>query len=604
MSMKSLNINNKLNCLMNEHGIDSLTQDSLQDNFLFLQNYFEGKKLKEKDIIIRGSGIVCNLLINKLSHCFKSITIVDQSPTDNKLVTIAGDEFPVVALDKINTICFSVILCGVLDNSIEIKEEYKTRFLHCEYINIESILTQNGFSINDMLFRSPYHFIMKIYNNYQNATTDSHKCLQKMISFFLTHRDLYAAKLWINVYIEKRYPKTKKYIGLLADIILLEDNIKEIIYKREKKDIVWNWLDALEPETLKDMKFLNLIKKDSLIFKNSFTVNTRTRSVFEFIHKKKLPIDDYYNDTLTVRWPSKIEEDYEFIPCTSKVGHNSFFKNLEYQPLASQIIFEALQILIDTTKPLFLLLHFVPETHKPWLSPYVKKDYSLSSESGTWPQKLQNQITKSAEYLDVQLQYLKTFLSADTTNIYMSDHGSHNIYSNYLYKTISNKVVCFIHGKGIIPYQEDRLFSLYKFSEILSWILEKTPQNYEQIISDECIHQAVDYQNQKVVDDLLNNNEETRGIAYRGIRRQGDMYILLATGKEFYFCLPDDETNHINSGLYKNEIAYLREKTGNTFINVSKNVKFKSSRNLYRSISEKYPDYYKMCLPKEELCFI
>lgn len=97
----------------------------------------------------------------------------------------------------------------------------------------------------------------------------------------------------------------------------------------------------------------------------------------------------------------------------------------------------------------------------------------------------------------------------------------------------------------------------------------------------------MDAYDNNLIQKSINKDVEEWEIAYRGLQSIDDRYILMATGKEIYNRLPDEKTNYIDDERFKERINYLRKKTGNNFIDITKEPQFKYSHLLYDSLREK-----------------
>ena len=129
-----------------------------------------------------------------------------------------------------------------------------------------------------------------------------------------------------------------------------------------------------------------------------------------------------------------------------------------------------IQNLLDAKEPMFFLLQENTETHNPYHSPYLDKDYYFINNCT--PSQYQNQIRISRSYWDSQIKFYMRLLDYDNTKIVMSDHGKPmtlqdlcvldwGYLSDYLH------IVLMVNGKNIKPGNEKRLFSAYSLHCLL-----------------------------------------------------------------------------------------------------------------------------------------
>ena len=104
----------------------------------------------------------------------------------------------------------------------------------------------------------------------------------------------------------------------------------------------------------------------------------------------------------------------------------------------------------------------------------------------------------------------------------------------------------------------------------------------------EIIHENIDYMSKAymldyIIEPILTKKIDIskRFLQCRAIRTQTDLYAHYACGVECYYRLPDEDTNLITEEEFQERIAQLREKCGDSFINIKEDPYFKHSHLLY-----------------------
>lgn len=78
-----------------------------------------------------------------------------------------------------------------------------------------------------------------------------------------------------------------------------------------------------------------------------------------------------------------------------------------------------LQKIIDTKVPLFVIVHTICETHRPFISFGVGENYSYKFKEAI----NSNQIECNYKYINEELKFYNEIIPNNIVKIYMSDHG-------------------------------------------------------------------------------------------------------------------------------------------------------------------------------------
>lgn len=440
-----------------------------------------------------------------------------------------------------------------------------------------------------------YQTVYEARQAYLNSdVADKPKQLRTLIKEYLLLKDFKNAFCYINEYTEKKYANREQYQKLREDLNSFLDEIEDCITKRNRKDIIINWVDALSFYDIPRFPFLHSKGQEGISFKNAYTVMPWTTETTKTILSGNYPIEgqlflqnDFSAENMQLL---KILEEngYGFGYC----GMPKLAKRFEDAVITSVCYFEnkysasmqkqwdALSILCENDRPMCILIHTLRETHEPFICANGDTCLWFGSTVHDWEQEdCRKQAAISGMYIDEQLEFYERFYHENAIKIYMSDHGR---VGNSPMNDNKIHVMLTVCGKNIESKSEENLFSLVQFP----WLVKKIisgEKNLNTITSEYVLIENYDaYDELPVRDTLSGRLKREEMYQCRGIVTKADSYYKYVFGKEYYFRKEKPNENQIDKEEYCNRINELKNLCGNEFIDIFKYDKFKYSRLLYK----------------------
>lgn len=417
--------------------------------------------------------------------------------------------------------------------------------------------------------------------------------LQKLIKEYILLRDFKNAFYYIDVYIDNQYEKFDQYIELKTDINKLLGEIKDCISKRNKRDIIVHWIDALSYYDVSSFPFFVQKEKEGTYFSNAYTVmpwtteTTKTILFGEYPIEGKLFLRDYLSYDNAKMLKILKEGGYCFAYC----GMPRFAKLFDEEVVAPigdydnkfsgslQKHWEALELLCQSKAPMCILVHTLREIHEPFICGEAETFICFGSTENDWSrEECRKQAKVSGEYIQGQLEFYEKFYKENVIQIYMSDHGR---VGNSPMNENKIHIMLLIKGKEFKHECVEGMFSLVRFPELIEKIIKKE-RDWGNLTRDYVLIENLDaYSDRAVKDTLAGRLKKEEMYQCRGIVTLTDRYYQYADGKEYYFISRESKVNESNNDLYRDRIMYLKKLCGNVFIDIYQYDKFKYSRLLY-----------------------
>lgn len=421
--------------------------------------------------------------------------------------------------------------------------------------------------------------------------------LKLLIKEYLLLKDFKNAYRYMDEYIEKKYAYYGRYIELKKNLYSLLDEIEDCITKRNRKDVIINWVDALSYYDIPKFPFLRNKGREGVCFENAYTVMPWTTETTKIILSGKYPIEGqlflktFFSATNMQLLEILETQGYEFGYC----GMPKFAKNfddtvitpycyLENKYSASmQKQWDALAVLCESDKPMCILIHTLRETHEPFVCVNGETCHWFGSTVHDWEQEsCRKQAAIAGMYINEQLEFYERLYGKKAVKIYMSDHGrvgNSPMNENKIHIMLS---VC---GNGIKPESIKEMFSLVQFPYLVKKLICRE-SDWNTLTGEYVLIENYDAYDELAVRDTLSRRlDQNEMYQCRGVVTLRDRYYLYAYGKEFYYVQNDLNKNEIENVRYKDRIAELRKQCGNQFIDIYKHDKFRYSRQLYTDIT-------------------
>lgn len=479
------------------------------------------------------------------------------------------------------------IIISTTDYREEVKERLENLgFPREKMIDIYDYLNQNGllspytyYSMQDNIY-VPFIFLN---NRYKSSGKESNY-LYMLIKSYLNIRDIKTSLDCMEEYIEKGFEEKECIKELYNEVCSFMTEIKDTLAKRNKRDIIWFWQDALCFDWVEFMPFYQEERKKGLFFTNTYNSSVWTRCVYELIFNKRYEIDDdAWRDSENIRcdWIKQLEQrGYQCVRVSNESDNEvelmrdfDFRKNKvsSFNQATSQLYWTLINYIVNSKSPVCILAHSVIETHAPICSPDLEK-YSASWSAfnmrfrADMKEKMMKNVRSTCKYLDGITEYTSELFGDVAVKIYMSDHGSALTLKSRRWNKDANHFNFIVVGGKIEPKECKGLFSLYQFDKVIEYILNPSDGNLNNIFQKEIVLQSVDVYNKNTIEAFIKLGFEEYCISFRGMQGEMDRYILLKTGKEIYNVFPDDYTNYINRVEYQDRINEYRKKVGTVFV--------------------------------------
>lgn len=470
----------------------------------------------------------------------------------------------------------------IIISSYSFKEEMKKELSQLDkkyiIIDIYEELKNYGIYLDNIFYESERYLHYGISNliskyNLEKDISSKEKILKNIISKFIYIKDFININKFIDKYIECKYSNFQIYKNIKNDINNLLNNIENEFSKRKQKDIIVIWNDSLPFERLEETQYLKKISKDSVFFENAYTTVPYTYPVFCAIFSKKYHFEYLDNQEklktgCVIKYIQDNGYNFQYIGIKGIMFEgfaekfDTFTLNETYNP-SSLRYWEMLRRILLSDKKVFAIMHGVTETHYPYLNP-ISENLNIKvkrfSEKWKTPE-LIKQMNESLKYWDSQIEFYDSFLNYDCTKIFMSDHGNWLTLDDRRYFDDSLHVLFFIKDKDLKNQICSELFSLYNFDKVITYLIKKDEDSFNEIFSDEFM---------KIGDEGIFNTEfikileklnapEDLKQKYQGLKSKNDKYVKIFNGQEFYFINSDEKNNLINDEKYKERIEQLRK---------------------------------------------
>lgn len=429
------------------------------------------------------------------------------------------------------------------------------------------------------------------------------KLLQVLIKQCLLLKDFINACNYIDVYIRNKYRDYQKYEELKNDINIFLREIKECIDKREKKDIIINWLDALSYYDIPQFPFLQKKMKEGVNFKNAYTVMPWTTETTKTILFGDYPIEGklFLREHISKENASLLkvlhEYNYDFVYCgmpkfaklfdEPEVSCVHYFENKYSGSMQKQ--WDALDVLCKNEKPACILVHTLRETHEPFICGEGDTFCWFGSTERDWDEEIcKKQVATAGRYIDCQLEFYENFYHENTVEIYMSDHGR---VGNSPMNEKKIHVMLSVNEKKGRHETVENMFSLVRFPDLIRKIIDNK-KDWDVLTQQYVWIENLDAYSERSVEDTLSGRLNMNEMYQcRGVVTATDRYYCYACGAEYYFVHRESQENEIENPMYQSRIQELKKLCGDKFVDIYKYDKFKYSRRLYTKMEIDFCKY-------------
>ncbi len=537
---------------------------------------------EDKIVAVRGAGEHTRELLSlqNCNACFKYI--FDYAVQKKETIEISDKKFDIYPCSYIEDMNIDIIIISSYSHRKEIRRELEKCHKDFIILDLYDNLKDNGLDVNAPFYRNASDtyenviYYRKEYFSRKNASN-----LKNLIAAYLKIYDFINFEKFSKEYIDCRYPGYNDIQGALDEVKSLLDCVKREIKKRTYRDIIIVWNDQLDYSYLQYTPYMQEISRDSMFFENAYTMTPFTAATLWEMFQGVKSIDDeiYCRPPLASgESNSKIIKElglsgYVFLYIGDEWDAKLFEEKYTaaYYTYGSSCIrcVRLLQELLNSDKPVCIILHELTETHNPYLSGELNdsKFHEWPTFGGSTEEAALEQKRKSARYWDKQLEFYMDFISDSSIKIFMSDHGTrYNIQP--IYKEPTTHIIFFITGDSVPKGKYKGMFSIYDFYKIIHCIL-KNDYDLEEIFSSYVLMQETSIFNKTAIRYYFDNNAMESSDAFRAVRTEKELYVKLSSGKRYYYLLPDEETDCTRQAD-KERLAWLDMLAGDKFEDLGK----------------------------------
>lgn len=532
-------------------------------------------------IAIWGAGGHTEELLKIIDISKKNvICIVDSSPLRQGEM-LKG--LPIYLPEAIASEKIDLIVVSSFSFRDEIIERIKSDFKTCNYFDPYKLY--DDLDPEDIiLIRTPFHRLIYMQDllilMYKNSDPQAKgKILYQLIIEYLRCRDFIHAELFVHEYIRQGYPRSASLKLFMTNLKSLLSRVKEIVRARKTIDVNLVILDGLRASDVGKMPFLNYLQQKSISFTNAFSTSNYTRGTLCSAMYGSLPFESEvhknrkyeFDINRSIFFKTFYDQGYQlFIKSTLSFNAEDTV-NIKIQKqqsgsketIMSTTIWEYLCEVLKQPERNFLSVLHVLETHPPYRCIYTEVE---AEQSKTENQEFANRLHRYhgiLTYVDIYLKELMDFVSSNSVNIFMADHG--NVFGSP-YGSVLNWYDTNIHVPLIVycskynPFRYEVLFSLKDLPEQLLFIIQNGKPLEKYV---EYIEMERDPIYRPSFDKLKTTKEAKFLNAYKVIRSVYDKYVIYADGLEEYYILPDEELNEINEPEYQERIKEIKSYINN-----------------------------------------
>lgn len=580
--MQQRDLNRELEQIISKHGLERSGKPYNEYIYEKIEHIIF-RQCTGRRIAIKGAGRHTCELLARFQLPGEVVGIFDARVAVEGSMVVGGKEYPLYPDIELEGCSADTIIISSYTHKEEMKNELREIGISCNVVDIYEEILRDGLYLHEPFYYNTAHayesvlFDLNIYKKSDENTKG--KCLCNLILSYIGIRDFLNAFFYMDVLIEGGYEDTQRFSDLKAELSCFLDGVRKALKKRWQNDLLIVWNDQLGYEDLNRCAFLKSESEKGLTLEQAFTVAPFTFPSFMAMFNKKYSLDDkiYFarHDKLGAKnlvIGMLQGKGYAF----RYIGENitaSYYEQeykRDYGVYDSSCVrcFDTLEEVLNSDEPICIILHALVETHNPYLSgeleqadwfdwPYIGKDVV----------NVNKQMDASSKYWDKQLAYYIGFFKDGCTKVYMSDHGKRYA-AEPVYNDNANHVICIIRNRWIAPAKESRLFSLVNFYELLDYLTDVSLSEvkYNKLFSEMISMQEVGIFNATAIKYYMEQNTRESAMPYRAARGPSDKYILLNTGKEYYFRLPDEETNYIDDSVYAERVEILKKAAGDYFL--------------------------------------
>lgn len=305
--------------------------------------------------------------------------------------------------------------------------------------------------------------------------------------------------------------------------------LSRAIKLRNKRDVIGLWIDDVSHNESKYIDFFEEIKKVGIWFERAYTCTPFTNPTYRLLFTGKKVVDDEsfligeIDESNSRLIKTLYENGYDYRCVGEYFGSLSDeYKTESYHSMntpCSKMIWDTLDTIINSPKPIFVLTHIAQESHLPCWSTDMGYAVHQRKRMGL------NEISE-------QLRWYSKYINDESIYVLFSDHGSgldindsefHSFFSVYK-KGIHSRII-----EDIFSYEDfgDLILELIEHGDII----EKKYEREYMCIQDLCL-----YNRERIINKFLKAEvlDAVDLMGYNGIVGKEYTYIKLSNGEEWF----------------------------------------------------------------------
>lgn len=480
--------------------------------------------------------------------------------------------YPIISPKKISDEKIDIVIIASKVQADSIISDLEKYAPECEYIDIYGELRNRGIVVYHKFFEESNIYTTLYQLRIKYEVEKKHEDLWTLISAYLSIQDFCYARKYAKLFIKEKYENYEKIEGFFSKLDLLEKKIKNINQKK-KDDVVIFFVDSLRAMDVfhkeKDKYIADMFERyldKSVIFTNAKSTGVTTYESMISVVRQKYPYEQnvYKNNILAefdefklVSLADKLDYKINFYVSEGyPIVHENEKVNFVKQIYLSSKMWKLTTDMASTDKKTFNFIYVPYELHFPLICGWHEKEPKVSGfvDVGIKDTKdyVPRQLEECKKYVNNIFDYYYDWFSEDILMSVFADHSQviyddkeqkpYFMYYNDLDRCVN--VAYFIKGFGLQKQWNEQLVSLYDFTDIMSYLLEK----HKLYIPDRKIacYQYYKIHYKKLRDYAQKHDLEDYIDGMQCFVNKSMLYMITVTGKEEAYKLGEKE-NIINT---------------------------------------------------------
>lgn len=367
--------------------------------------------------------------------------------------------------------------------------------LHEYYlVNNEKYFNRAGRVDEDSIRNNRYEVLFYDKRKYRTARdkVQEEYYLERVIFDYYYMRDFVNGGIYLKEYLGKKTNAAGEYEAFLTGVNELLLELRQAIARKEKKDIVMYWLDAVSHEEDEKMPYWHSLNKEALDFQRSFSVNYTTGNAMNALFCQRMPAETLIKYKQIEGGPlidmlSGLGWNFQYYGCGEMFvpKYTRTVAEEYYHLVSSESYWKMVCDMAESTEPALRLVHLMG-AHPPYLSAELDGERFISLDDGhcSFSKEIDEAREKqriiSMQYEDRQLAFYDGLVKAHAA-IYFSDHGCMG-YTKDNYAVLHHNILK-LKSDRISPGVCKQIFSPLDFLKLIQKLIEGGEWDFDGISS-------------------------------------------------------------------------------------------------------------------------